>query len=34
VFALVMEVHPTGIHIVDYALYLHRRKRDFDKAQK
>ena len=34
VFALIMEVNPTGIHIGDYALYLHRRKREFDKAQK
>ena len=33
VFALIMEVDPTGCHLGDYALFLHRRKRDFDKAQ-
>lgn len=33
VLALIVEVDPIGCHIGDYALYLHRRKRDFDKAQ-
>ena len=34
VFKDIMEVEPKGFHIGDYALFLHRRKRDFDKAQK
>lgn len=34
VFSLIMEVDASGVHIGDYALFLHRRKRDFDKAQK
>jgi hypothetical protein len=33
VFKDIMVVDPVGDHIGDYALYLHRRKRDFDQAQ-
>lgn len=33
VFKVVMAEDPTGFHIGDYALFLHRRKRDFDQAQ-
>ena len=30
----VMRVDPVGFHIGEYALFLHRRKRDFDRAEK
>lgn len=33
VYKAVMSEDPTGYHIGDYALFLHRRKRDFDQAQ-
>jgi hypothetical protein len=33
VYKTVMAEDPTGVHIGDYALFLHRRKRDFDQAQ-
>lgn len=33
VYKQLMAVDPTGIHIGDYALFLHRRVKDFDKAQ-
>lgn len=33
VYKIVMAEDPTGYHIGDYALFLHRRKRDFDQAQ-
>lgn len=33
IFKEVMAVDPTGIHIGDYALFLHRRRREFDQAQ-
>lgn len=33
VFRDILAVDPVGIHIGDYALYLHRRKRDFNQAQ-
>lgn len=33
VFKTIMEVDPQGFHIGDYALFLHRRKREFDRAQ-
>lgn len=32
-FRAIMEVDPVGVHIGDYALFLHRRKREFDKAE-
>jgi tetratricopeptide (TPR) repeat protein len=33
VFKDIMAIEPTGVHIGDYALFLHRRKRDFERAQ-
>lgn len=33
VFKIIVETDPQGSHIGDYALFLHRRKREFDKAQ-
>lgn len=33
VFKVIVEFEPQGYHIGDYALFLHRRKREFDKAQ-
>lgn len=32
IFSAIMSIDPIGFHIGDYALYLHRRKREFDKA--
>mmetsp|Transcript_298 Transcript_298/g.610 ORF Transcript_298/g.610 Transcript_298/m.610 type:complete len:124 (+) Transcript_298:165-536(+) len=33
VFGKIMEADPVGYHLGDYALFLHRRKRDFERAQ-
>jgi tetratricopeptide (TPR) repeat protein len=33
VFGKIMAVDPVGYHLGDYALFLHRRKRDFERAQ-
>jgi len=33
VFEELMRVDPRGIHIGDYALFLHRRKKRFDAAE-
>ena len=32
-FKELMSVDPIGFHIGDYALFLHRRRREFDQAQ-
>lgn len=33
IYEQIMSVNPTGLHIGDYALFLHRRKREYDKAE-
>ena len=34
IFEDIISVDPKGVHIGDYALFLHRRKRQFDQAEK
>lgn len=34
VFHKLNDSHPKGFHIGDYAFFLHRRKREFDKAER
>ena len=34
IFEDIILVNPKGVHIGDYALFLHRRKRQFDQAEK
>ena len=33
IFNEIIEYNPTGLYIGEYAVFLHRRKRDFEKAQ-
>jgi hypothetical protein len=28
-----LELNPDGIHLGDYAIFLHKRKRDYNNAQ-
>jgi tetratricopeptide (TPR) repeat protein len=34
VFRILTERDPNGTHLGDYAFFLHRRKRDFDNAER